>query len=70
MIERHVTNASLAFAVRRSMIPAGYGGYGSFTLGEIVQPTCEGYGESGQVARQPSDAACFPSDSTHSLTGI
>ena len=36
------------------MAPAGYGGYGSFTPGEIVQPT---YGEPAQVARQPSNAA-------------
>ncbi|KAL4062519.1 hypothetical protein V8B97DRAFT_2036386 [Scleroderma yunnanense] len=62
MIERHVTNASPALAAQRNMPALGYGGYGSFGPGEIVQPAygqpVMGYGESGQhLARQPSNAA-------------
>lgn len=64
MIERHVTNASPALAAQRGVNSGGqnfYGGYGSFGPGEIVQPAygqpVMGYGESGQLARQPSNAA-------------
>lgn len=64
MIERHVTNASPALAAQRGMPSGGqnfYGGYGSFGPGEIIQPAygqpVMGYGESGQLARQPSNAA-------------
>ncbi|KAG6334895.1 hypothetical protein ID866_4189 [Astraeus odoratus] len=66
MIERHVNNASPALAAQRNFTGQGqnfYGGYGqsSFSPGEIVQPaygqSAMGYGDPGQLARQPSNAA-------------
>lgn len=66
MIERHVNSASPALAAQRNFSGPGpnfYGGYAQQSLGpgDVVQPAygqpVMGYGESGQLARQPSSAA-------------
>lgn len=66
MIERHVNNASPALAAQRNFSGSGpnfYGGYGQQSLGpgDVVQPAygqpAMGYGEPGQLARQPSNGA-------------
>ncbi|KAI6116758.1 hypothetical protein EDD16DRAFT_1896342 [Pisolithus croceorrhizus] len=66
MIERHVNSASPALAAQRNFSGPGpnfFGGYGQQSLapGDVVQPAygqpVMGYGEPGQLARQPSNAA-------------